>query len=73
MLANFIFKLQFFLIYHRDAKVADLVQSSEISCGTSEQAAIVQRAPSSQRWVPPTVRENTGPTEIVFRKIRGYV
>ena len=44
---------------------------SEISDGTSEQAAVVQRAPSSQRWVPPNVRENTDPTEIVFRKIRG--
>lgn len=54
-----------------DAKVADLVQSGEISDGASEQAAVVQKAPSSQRWVPPTVRENTDPSEIVFRKIRG--
>ena len=51
--------------------MADLVLGSEISDGTSEQAAVVQRAPSSQRWVPPNVRENTDPTEIVFRKIRG--
>ena len=51
--------------------MADLVQSSEISDGTSEQAALVHRAPGSQRWVPPTIRENIDPAEIVFRKIRG--
>lgn len=25
----------------------------------------------TQRWVPPTARENLDPTEVVFRKIRG--
>lgn len=32
----------------------------------------VQSTPArSQRWVPPTSRENLDPTELIFRKIRG--
>ena len=44
--------------------------------GTSLRSAVggqTPKAPTGQRWLPPNAREDVDRTELLYRKIRGYV
>ena len=45
--------------------------------GTSLRAVVggqtTPKAPTGQRWLPPNARDNVDGTELLYRKIRGYM